>query len=330
MIRLALAIVLLLAACARDEAPPAPRKQRVPPPPTAKRLRNVEIVGRVVDATGLTVDTAHITIHNGTRDCQPAGPPTKVDTNERGEILAAMQVDVGRCLVVEAKAGGTRGVATVPVTLTTSRVELRVRLDRAPQLTRTIADGAVGTLRSALAGNRDAISELATYARFSGEPLRVGLADMSMILGRVADAQLVTSEPNRFVYQLVGTSGHSLGVEVNGDATIGLHAPLLHYGPRGRAFVTRFIELVATGDVPNFARLLNPDDVDVPEPKARAILDRFRAKLDFAGARYELVRIDETRHRLHYRIVGVDGKSVPIELVYGDGLVGLDDPALRQ
>jgi hypothetical protein len=89
-----------------------------------------------------------------------------------------------------------------------------------------------------------------------------------------------------------------------------------------------YLDAIADGDAERLARVLNPDDIDFPVPRAREMIAAYRARYgDVAAIRAEFVGVDEGKNVLRWRLRGRGprGEEVtePIDLGFGDGLIGI-------
>ena len=304
--------VLLFAGCAAEvETPPA----STPPPPSPKRdVPSAHVSGRVNGASGFRVAHADVLVRVADAACRPTETFVGATTDDNGEYLAVVE-GAGECVVVEARSGGATGTATQRVTLAVEspRVRVDVRMSRAPALTDAEAERLVRMLADAINGQQS--EELDQYILHGPEALRVALEQYRTLLGRVTSVQRVSG----FRYALNGKSH----VDVHQEDLIRLHSPLLDYGFRAERFMGLYLRAIASGDAEMLARVLNPDDVDFPVPRAREIIEDYRRRYGDVGAiRAEFVGVDERRNALLWRLRGGE-ITEPIELGFGDGLIGM-------
>jgi hypothetical protein len=165
--------------------------------------------------------------------------------------------------------------------------------------------------------------ELVPYVLHGPEALRAGLLQYRIDLGRVTRVRHV----KEFIFELEGTKGKSL-VEAHREDRVRIHSPLLDYGFRAERFMKAYLEAIATGDAERLARVLNPDDVDFPVPRAQQMIDDYRRRYrDVRAIRAEFVGLDEEKNVLRWRVTGPgpEGQVLtePIDLGFGDGLIGI-------
>jgi len=302
-------MVLFSHGCA---APPA---STPPPPPPKRDVPSAHVSGRVTSASGFGIAHADVLVRLADAACRPTETFVGAVTDDNGEYLAVVE-GAGECVVVEAKSGGAAGTATQmwgglqPA----EKVRVDVRLARAPALTDVEAERLVRLLADAI--NGEPSEELNRYILHGPEALRVALGQYRTLLGgRVTSVRRVAG----FRYALNGTSH----VDVHQEDLIRLHSPLLDYGFRAERFMSLYLRAIATGDAEMLARVLNPDDVDLPVPRAREIIEDYRRRYrDVAAIRAEFAGVDEQRNVLLWRLRG-DGVTEPIELRFGDGLIGV-------
>jgi hypothetical protein len=135
-------------------------------------------------------------------------------------------------------------------------------------------------------------------------------------------------DPRRFPFELRGEGGRTAHVEVFQEELIRLHSPLLDYGFRSERFINAYLRAISAGDAVRLSQVLNPDDVDFPVERAREMIVEYRRRYrDLASIRPELVDVEERRSLIRWRLrgVGPGGEEVTelIELVFGDGLIGI-------
>jgi hypothetical protein len=237
-------------------------------------------------------------IESGTYRVVWTGVLTSFDPNARG---------FGPELPLEQRVSAPIAIEVPPLTeLSAAEAERLVRL-----LADAINDPARDT------------TELAAYILHGPDALRVALVQYRTDVGRVANVRRV----KEFIFELQGTKGTSL-VEAHREDRVRIHSALLDYGFRGERFMKAYLDAIADGDAERLARVLNPDDIDFPVPRAREMIAAYRRRYrDVASIRAEFVDADEGRNVLRWRLRGrgPDGKEViePIELGFGDGLIGI-------
>jgi hypothetical protein len=205
------------------------------------------------------------------------------------------------------------------------RVSAPITIDVPPltELTVAEAERLVRLLADAINDPARDPSELAPYVLHGPEALRVALVQYRTALGTVANVHRV----EEFTFELQGAKGASL-VEAHREDRIRIHSPLLDYGFRAERFMKAYLGAIADGDAERLARVLNPDDVDFPVPRARERIADYRKRYrDLRAVRAELVGVDERKNVLRWRLRGLDhqGQEViePIDLGFGDGLIGI-------
>lgn len=323
------------AIAAPPSTPPVPSTP--PPQMPARRVASANVSGKVVDASGRRIAHAHLLVRAADANCRPLGPEVGAVSDGNGEFLAVAELDTVEtfrgCVVVEAESGGTSGTGSVRVDMTpeSPRVRVDVRLDRKQALTADEASRLVQKLAVAINEPQQAAADLSLYVLHGPEALRVALEQYRTVLGRVTSIQPVPSEqfdPRRFTFELRGEGERSARVDVYQEELTRMHSGLLDYGFRAAAFMNAYLRAISTGDAERLSRVLNPDDVDFPVEKAREIIVGYRRRYrDTASIRAEFVGVDESRAALHWRLrgPGPTGEEVtePIELGFGDGLIGM-------
>jgi hypothetical protein len=237
-------------------------------------------------------------IESGTYRVVWTGVLTSFDPNARG---------FGPELPLEQRVSAPITIEVPPLTeLTTSQAERLVRL-----LAEAINDPA-----------RDP-TDLAPYILHGPEALRAALVQYRTDLGKVANVRHV----KEFIFELQGTKGTSL-VEAHREDRVRIHSALLDYAFRAERFMKAYLDAIADGDAERLARVLNPDDVDFPVPRAREKITAYRKRYrDLRAIRAEFVDADEAKNVLRWRLrgPGPDGREVTetIDLGFGDGLIGI-------
>ncbi|HVS32080.1 MAG TPA: hypothetical protein VMS98_11565 [Thermoanaerobaculia bacterium] len=312
-----IALLLFAAGCAAATEP-------AQPPLTAVLAR---VRGTVVDARRVPVHeaTVNVVIWPAQADgvcASTEGSEASGLTNERGEYdISVRWLPAARdqvpCVVITAQAGGTTGAATVRLNATS----FDVQLDPAGQTTREESARIIGDVIAAIEGDQEAPARLASYVWGGRSAVEAAALDLRQHLGSDVSA---TDMGN--TYRLKGSKGRSTDIVIQQEATIRLTNPFLFYSARARRFVDRMVQLISANDAANFARLLNPDDVDVPESEAQLVIDGYRQSFDPGTLTGTLLSWNERRSTIRYRLRGEKkGKPVQetIELVYGDGALVL-------
>ena len=311
-----LLLVLFFLGCAPAATETQTPPSSTPPPPPPKRdVPSAQVSGRVNNASGFRVAHADVLVRVADAACRPTETFVGAVSDGNGEYLAVVE-GAGECVVVEARSGGASGTASqrVQFAVESPRVRVDVRMSRAPALTDAEAERLVRMLADAINGQQS--EALDQYILHGPEALRVALGQYRTLLGgRVTSVQRVSG----FRYVLNGKSH----VDVHQEDLIRLHSPLLDYGFRAERFMSLYLRAIASGDAEMLARVLNPDDVDFPVPRAREIIEDYRRRYGDVGAiRPEFVGVDESRAALLWRLRGGE-ITEPIELGFGDGLIGM-------
>ena len=208
------------------------------------------------------------------------------------------------------------------------RVSAPITIEVPPltELTLPEAERVVRLLAGAINDPARDTAELAPYILHGPEALRAALVQYRTALGTVSNVRHV----KEFIFELQGTKGTS-HVEAHREDRVRIHSPLLDYAFRAERFMAAYLDAIADGDAERLARVLNPDDVDFPVPRAREMIAAYRRRYrDVAAIRAEFAGVDEERNILRWRLRGVGANGVEvterIELAFGDGLIGLRNP----
>ena len=237
-------------------------------------------------------------IESGTYGVLWTGVLTSFDANQRG---------FGPELPLEQRVSAPITIEVPPLTqLTASEAERLVRL-----LAGAINDPARDT------------TELAPYILHGPDALRIALVQYRTALGEVGNVRHV----KEFIFEMQGAKGTSL-VEAHREDRVRIHSALLDYAFRAERFIKAYLDAIAKGDAERLARVLNPDDIDFPVPRARELIAAYRKRYrDVASIRAEFVGVDERKNVLRWRLrgPGPNGETVtePVELGFGDGLIGI-------
>ncbi len=89
-----------------------------------------------------------------------------------------------------------------------------------------------------------------------------------------------------------------------------------------------YLGAIADGDAERLARALNPDDVDFPVPRAQQMIADYRQRYrDPRAIRAEFLEVVERKNVLRWQLRGRDPQEQevlePIDLTFGDGLIGI-------
>ena len=166
-------------------------------------------------------------------------------------------------------------------------------------------------------------TELVPYVLHGADALRIALVQYRIALGRITNVRRI----KEFIFALEGTKGTSL-VEAHREDRVRIHSALLDYGFRAERFMNVYLAAIGDGDAERLARVLNPDDIDFPVPRAREMIAEYHRRYrDVRAIRAEFIGVDDDRNVLRWRLrgAGPDGNEVlePIDLGFGDGLIGI-------
>jgi hypothetical protein len=205
------------------------------------------------------------------------------------------------------------------------RVSAPITIEVPPRRPLTAADAErlVNLLAEAINDPARDGKELEPYILHGPEALRVARLHYRTALGKVTNVRHV----KELIFELQGTKGRSI-VEAHHEDRVRIHSSLLDYGFRAERFMKVYLGAIADGDAERLARVLNPDDIDFPVPRAREMIAAYRRRYrDVSAIRAEFVAVDEQKNALRWRLrgLGPDGREViePIDLVFGDGLIGV-------
>jgi hypothetical protein len=112
---------------------------------------------------------------------------------------------------------------------------------------------------------------------------------------------------------------NSLVIRYQEDGVTVYHNPYIQYFPYAESMVVKYVELIDAGNTIELARLLNPDDVDVPEWVANDIIRNYKNFFSFENmsVRY--------KNRFTFVIENSNGREHEIELIYDAGLLSIKD-----
>jgi hypothetical protein len=165
--------------------------------------------------------------------------------------------------------------------------------------------------------------DLEPYILHGPDALRAALPQYRIALGKVSKVRHV----KEFIFALQGSRGTS-HVEAHREDRVRIHSPLLDYAFRAERFTQVYLDAIAKGDAERLARILNPDDIDFPVPRARAMIAGYNKRYrDVTAIRAEFLTLDEAKATLRWQLrgPGPDGREItePLDLAFGDGLIGL-------
>lgn len=205
------------------------------------------------------------------------------------------------------------------------RVSAPITIEVPPltELTAPEAERLVRLLAEAINDPARDTTELAPYILHGPDALRVALVQYRTALGKITDVRRV----KELIFELQGAKGTSL-VEAHREDRVRIHSPLLDYAFRAERFMKAYLDSIAAGDAERLARVLNPDDIDFPVPRAKEMIAAYRRRYrDVRAIRAEFAGLDEGKAVLRWRLrgPGPDGREVtePIDLIFGDGLIGI-------
>ncbi|MGH9457628.1 MAG: hypothetical protein ACRD2J_08320 [Thermoanaerobaculia bacterium] len=333
------ALLVLVLACRTPTAPTPPIPPQTPPPLPERAINVAHVAGRVVDVIGLAVDGPVVSVWSTGADCRLAGEPVTATGGMGGEFAIEVERGVGPeefgCVVVEARAGGSSVRAERHVVFTAAqgdprnRVELRLQLPRAPELTRDEGERLVRLLAEAVrTGAPATIEELDPHIRGDRQRVHAALDAYRQYLRTIDSIEFAGAEGTHWMrWRMNGVADRSVTTAVYRESLIELHGPLIDYGDRAAGFVRRILEVAHQGDIERMARVLTSDDEDVPLETAQRVIDFLRARFDLPRASVVLAEVDERLNVLRYRVSGPSREGTLsqeiLTVVYGDGLVGL-------
>ena len=335
-----LAVFLLSSACAATA--PAPLPPSTPPIPTTpppippeRLIPSARVSGQVLDRDGRPVAHAMVLVRTADAACRPLDSGIGAVTDERGEFYVRAQSEdqAAACVVAEARSGGASGEGTdrVPFTLEGSVSRVEVRLDRVETLTFAAAERLVRQFAAAINQPSTDSSEVALHILHGPEALRVALDHYRSLLGEVRSVATLPQQahdPRRFPFELTGSNGRRMRMDVYQEVLTRLHSGVIDYGFRSERFMHSYLRAISSGDAIRLSQVLNPDDIDFPVERAREIIIGYRHRYrDTASIRAEFVDIQEERATITWRLRGPgpagDEVTELIHLGYGDGLIGV-------
>ena len=205
------------------------------------------------------------------------------------------------------------------------RVSAPITIEVPPltELTLPEAEQLVHMLAAAINDPARNNKDLEPYILHGPDALRAALSQYRTALGKVSKVRHV----KEFIFALQGTRGTS-HVEAHREDRVRIHSPLLDYAFRAERFTQVYLDAIAKGDAERLARILNPDDVDFPVPRARELIANYRKRYrDVTAIRAEFLTLDEAKATLRWQLrgPGPDGREItePLDLAFGDGLIGL-------
>lgn len=205
------------------------------------------------------------------------------------------------------------------------RVSAPITIEVPPIAELTVGEGErlVRMLAEAINDPGRDVRELEPYILHGPEALRVALVQYRTAIGKVTGVRHV----KEFIFELQGTKGTSI-VQAHREDRVRIHSALLDYGFRAERFMKAYLDSIVAGDAERLARVLNPDDIDFPVPRAKEMIEDYRRRYrDVSLIRPEFLAVDESKNVLRWRLrgPGADGREVvePIDLGFGDGLIGV-------
>jgi len=108
------------------------------------------------------------------------------------------------------------------------------------------------------------------------------------------------------------------------DGGVVYHNPYIRYFPYAELMAQEYVNLIKEEKIKELAGFLNPDDVIVPDWVAEEIISSYKQLLSFEtmSVRY----IDE----FNFVIEDGMGKEHDIKVIYGDGLMNIEDPLIPE
>lgn len=110
-----------------------------------------------------------------------------------------------------------------------------------------------------------------------------------------------------------------LVIQYRNDNTIMFHHPYITYYPYAESFIARYVKAIRDENDKELARILTVDDLDIPLSVAQATIYKYKEQfnLDQLEMMYD--------HHFYFIVYDANGEEHQIELIFGDGLVGIAD-----
>lgn len=135
--------------------------------------------------------------------------------------------------------------------------------------------------------------------------------------------------PEALQYKLYNRAGVNKEIFVSFQSnSVTLYDEFLTYSARAKNLLDGLIAAVQQQNARKLAAVLTPDDIDYPVSLAEQAIANYEEKLEPQTLNYSFIGLEDRRDRFIYEIAGTqNGKPIQhrVKIVYGDGLVGLED-----
>jgi hypothetical protein len=132
----------------------------------------------------------------------------------------------------------------------------------------------------------------------------------------------------RFCYRLYTSSGIAKDVEIYQDRTIRLVDPFLLYSIYANHLVEKYTNAVQSQNIEQLSLIVNVEVERFNQKDLKSALAKYNASLSLNTLNYRFTSLNSEQQHFTYTLFGEDGKEHNIQVVYGDGLVGIRDDFL--
>ncbi len=129
----------------------------------------------------------------------------------------------------------------------------------------------------------------------------------------------------RFNYRIYNSSGISKDIAVYQDQTIRLVEPFLLYSLYANRSVERYMSAIQSQDVEQLSQIVNLEEEFFSKEELKAVLAQYKNLFSLENLNYELTGLNPEYQHFIYTLSEKDGDKHEIKVLYGDGLVSIND-----
>ncbi|MEW6495971.1 MAG: hypothetical protein AB1589_26140 [Cyanobacteriota bacterium] len=132
----------------------------------------------------------------------------------------------------------------------------------------------------------------------------------------------------RFNYRIYNKSGLSKDIAVYQDQTIRFVEPFLLYSLYANRSVERYMSAIQSQDVEQLSQIVNLEEEFFSKEELKAVLAQYKDSFSLENLNYELTGLNPEYQHFIYTLSEKDGDKHEIKVLYGDGLVSINDSFL--
>jgi hypothetical protein len=132
----------------------------------------------------------------------------------------------------------------------------------------------------------------------------------------------------RFSYRLSSPSGITKEIEIYQDQNIRFVDPFLLYSFYANRLVEKYTNAVKSQDIEQISQIFNNEVELYNQQELKSALAKYKESLSLDSLSYRFTGLNSEQQYFTYTLLGSNGKEHEIQVIYGDGLVGIRDDLL--